>query len=254
MPEADVRILLLDIEGTTTPIDFVYKVLFPYARRHVREFVEIHANDLLAEINGLKAEHRADNEHGNNPPVWRESSSDLLLDSIAEYFNWLMDLDRKSTSLKALQGKIWEAGYLSGRLRSEVYPDLPPAFARWRDQGRQIYIYSSGSVLAQKLLFAHTTNGDLSESISGYFDTTTGAKKASSSYQSIAANIGRPAREVLFISDVTGELDAARSAEMQTILCMRPGNAEAQSETHRAVDTFDVVLPNLQRKLLVCDE
>jgi enolase-phosphatase E1 len=244
MSEADVHAILLDIEGTTTPIDFVYKVLFPYARQHVREFVELHANDLLEEISALKAEHGADNEHGNNPPAWRESSSALLLESIRDYVNWLMDLDRKSTALKALQGKIWEAGYLSGRLRGEIYPDVPPAFARWRKQGRQIYIYSSGSVLAQKLLFAHTTNGDLSEWISGYFDTTTGAKKAASSYHSIAENIGHAAGEILFMSDVTGELDAARSAGLQTILCVRPGNAEAQSETHRAVETFNLVFPD----------
>ncbi|HEV7682478.1 MAG TPA: acireductone synthase [Pyrinomonadaceae bacterium] len=245
MSEANVHAVLLDIEGTTTPIDFVYKVLFPYARQHVRDFIELRANDLVANISELKSEHRTDDEHGNNPPAWRESSADLLRDSVAEYVNWLMDLDRKSTALKTLQGKIWQAGYLNGRLRGEVYPDVPPAFGRWREQGRLIYIYSSGSVLAQKLLFAHTTNGDLSESISGYFDTTTGAKQAAASYQSIAENICRAASEVLFMSDVTGELDAARSAGMQTILCVRPGNAEALSETHRAVHTFDVVFPNL---------
>jgi enolase-phosphatase E1 len=245
MSESNVRAIVLDIEGTTTPIDFVYKVLFPYARQHVREFVELRANDLHENISGLNAEYRADNEQGNKPPAWQESSSNLLLDSITAYVNWLMDLDRKSTALKALQGKIWEAGYLSGRLRGEVYPDVPPAFARWRKQGKQIYIYSSGSVLAQKLLFAHTKNGDLSEHISRYFDTTTGPKKAASSYQSIAENIGRAARKVLFMSDVTGELDAARSAGMHTILCVRPGNAEGHSETHRVVHTFDVVIPNL---------
>jgi enolase-phosphatase E1 len=245
MSESDVRTILLDIEGTTTPVDFVYTVLFPYAREHVREFVEHQANDLIEDISELKAEHGADNEHGSNPPPWRESSSDLLIDSISEYVNWLMDLDRKSTVLKALQGKIWEAGYLSGHLRGEVYPDVPPAFARWREQGRQIYIYSSGSVLAQKLLFAHTANGDLSEFLSGYFDTTTGAKKAPSSYQSIAESIGQSAREILFMSDVAGELDAARSAGMQTILCIRQENAEVLSETYRAVGTFDVLFRNL---------
>src|SRR6185295_16932257 len=126
----DVRILLLDIEGTTTPIDFVYQVLFPYARRHVTEFVQLHANDLQEEIAALKTEHRADSVTGNNLPEWREGSQDLLVESTAEYVYWLMDADRKSTALKALQGKIWEAGYLSGRLRAEVYPDVPPAFAR----------------------------------------------------------------------------------------------------------------------------
>jgi enolase-phosphatase E1 len=153
-----------------------------------------------------------------------------------------MDLDRKSTALKALQGKIWEAGYTSGRLRGEVYQDVPPAFARWRKQGKRIYIYSSGSVLAQKLLFAHTTNGDLGPYISAYFDTTTGAKKAATSYQTIAEQVGCRASEVLFISDVTSELDAALNAGMQTTLCVRPGNAETASERHRVVRTFAEVL------------
>jgi enolase-phosphatase E1 len=149
-----------------------------------------------------------------------------------------MSQDRKSTALKSLQGKIWEAGYLNGRLHSEVYPDVPPAFARWTRQQKRIYIYSSGSVLAQQLLFAHTANGDLTGYISGYFDTTTGPKKVAASYQSIAEAIGCPAAEVLFLSDVTGELDAATDAGMQTTLCVRPGNAETQSDTHRAVQTF----------------
>jgi enolase-phosphatase E1 len=243
MPEADVRILLLDIEGTTTPIDFVYKVLFPDARQNVREFIQLHANDLLDDISALKAEHRIDNENGNGPPGWQETSPESLVDSITEYVYWLMDLDRKSTALKALQGKIWEAGYASGRLRGEVYPDVPPAFARWRKQGKQIYIYSSGSVLAQKLLFRHTTNGDLTGHIGGYFDTTTGAKKAATSYQTIAEQIGSRASEVLFMSDVTSELDAALNAGMQTTLCVRPGNAETESETHRAIRTFAEILP-----------
>lgn len=237
------RALLLDIEGTTTPIDFVYKILFPYARQHVRAFVELHDSDLSADISALKAEQRTDSETGNDPPAWRESSPELLVESIAEYVYWLMDLDRKSTALKSLQGKIWEAGYVNGRLHSEVYPDVPPAFARWTSQQKQIYIYSSGSILAQKLLFAHTTNGDLTGDLSGYFDTTTGPKKVAASYQSIAAAIGCDADEVLFLSDVTGELDAARNAGMQTTLCVRPGNAETRSDAHRAVQTFADVIP-----------
>ena len=242
MAAANVQALLLDIEGTTTPIDFVYKVLFPYARHNVRAFVELHHNDLLDDISALKAEQRIDSETGANPPAWRESSPDSLVESIAGYVDWLMDLDRKSTALKSLQGKIWEAGYLNGRLHSEVYPDVPPAFARWTGQQKRIYIYSSGSILAQQLLFAHTTNGDLTGYISGYFDTTIGPKKVAASYQSIAAAIGCDAGEVLFLSDVTGELDAARNAGMQTTLCVRPGNAETQSDTHRAVRTFAEVI------------
>ena len=245
MPDANVRAILLDIEGTTTPIEFVYEVLFPYARRHLQEFIQqqYRSEDLRAIISGLRVEHRADIDKGHGPPVWRRESADSELESVIRYVEWLMDEDRKSTALKSLQGKIWEAGYLSGRLRGEVFPDVPPAFARWRRQEKRIYIYSSGSVLAQKLLFSHTTDGDLTEYISDYFDTTTGAKTHSASYQSICAIIGLPVAEVLFLSDVTAELDAARNAEMLTTLCVRPGNAEAKSATHATVHSFEVVFP-----------
>jgi enolase-phosphatase E1 len=243
MRAENVRAILLDIEGTTTPIDFVYKVLFPYARLHLKEFLQLHLKDLGDNIAALKAEYRTDLENGTDLPEWHESSDNSLVESITRYVCWLMDLDRKSTGLKSLQGKIWEAGYMSGRLRSEVYPDVPPALRRWSLQQKQIYIYSSGSVLAQKLLFAHTMAGDLTQYISGYFDTTTGPKKIALSYQTIAEKIALPAREVLFLSDVTGELNAARDAGIQTTLCVRPGNVETESAGHPPVQTFEVVLP-----------
>jgi enolase-phosphatase E1 len=145
--------------------------------------------------------------------------------------------------LKSLQGKVWEGGYLSGLLRGQVYADVPRAFARWRGQGRGVYIFSSGSVLAQKLLFAHTTEGDLTPYIDGYFDTTTGAKTEAASYRSIAAAIGSPAPEVLFVSDVAAELEAARDAGMQTALCVRDGRAGPEAPARPTVRTFDSVFP-----------
>jgi enolase-phosphatase E1 len=240
-----VSTILLDIEGTTTPIEFVYEVLFPFAHQHVKEFIQQHREsaDVRADIAALRVEYLADIESGDELPSWREDSDESWLESVTAYVQWQMKQDRKSTALKSLQGKIWEAGYLSGRLLSQVYPDVPPAFARWRKQEKKIYIYSSGSILAQKLLFAHTTYGDLSSYINGYFDTTTGAKRVSASYQSIAEKIALPAGDVLFLSDVTAELDAARSAGMQTRLCVRAGNAEVESTMHPAVHTFDVVFP-----------
>lgn len=245
MSDANIKAILLDIEGTTTPIKFVYEVLFPFARQHVKEFIQQHREsaNVRADIVALKAEYLADVENGEKPPAWRDDSDESWLESVTAYFHWQMKQDRKSTALKSLQGKIWEAGYLSGHLLSQVYPDVPPAFERWRKQEKNIYIYSSGSILAQKLLFAHTTYGDLSGYINDYFDTTTGPKRAAASYLAIAEKIALPAGEVLFLSDVTAELDAARGAGMQTTLCVRPGNAEVESTTHPTVRTFDVVFP-----------
>jgi enolase-phosphatase E1 len=239
------RTILLDVEGTTTPVAFVYEVLFPFVRLRVAEFLRRHqdSDEMRADIVALKAEHDADVEAGRAPPEWREDSADSTRESAARYVHWLMDQDRKSTALKSLQGKVWEEGYARGELRGSVYRDVPPAFARWRTQGRRVYIFSSGSVLAQRLLFVHTADGDLTTYISGYFDTTTGPKSSAASYCSIAADIGAHAADVLFLSDSTAELDAAREAGMQTALCVRPGNPEPQTQTHARVETFDVLFP-----------
>lgn len=237
--------ILLDIEGTTTPVEFVYEALFPFARRNVEAFVRerYDSADTCAQLDALRREHHADDERGQHPPPWSDATPEAHTDSAARYVHWLMDRDRKSTALKSLQGKIWEGGYREGSLKSEVYPDVPAAFARWRAQGRSIHIYSSGSVLAQKLLFAHTDHGDLTPHLAGYFDTTTGPKKESASYQAIAAEINLPVSSILFLSDVTAELDAARDAGMQTALCVRPGNNQTSSDAHKIVHTFDVVFP-----------
>jgi enolase-phosphatase E1 len=154
-----------------------------------------------------------------------------------------MDQDRKSSGLKSLQGKIWEHGYRSGELKSHVYPDVPPAFERWRRHGKEIAIFSSGSVLAQKLLFAHTGSGDLSRFIGNYFDTTTGAKTDAASYQRIASALALRAPAVLFLSDTVAELDAARSAGMHTALCVRPERPETDGCEHPALVTFESVFP-----------
>ncbi len=245
MSDLNVSAILLDIEGTTTPIEFVYEVLFPFAHQHARDFIRQHRKsaDVQADIAALRLEYLADSERGSETPAWQDDSDDSWLESVTAYVHWQMKLDRKSTALKSLQGKIWEAGYLSGRLLGQVYPDVPAAFARWRKQEKQIYIYSSGSILAQKLLFAHASDGDLSGYINDYFDTTTGAKTAPASYHAIAERVALPAREILFLSDVTAELDAAREADVRTTLCVRPGNTEVKSTTHPIVKSLAVVLP-----------
>lgn len=243
MRETQARAILLDIEGTTTPIDFVYQVLFPYARHHLREFIQQYhrAGEVRAGLAMLREEHAMDVQKKMGPPVWKDGSVDLQVESAVAYVYWLMDRDRKSTALKSLQGKIWEAGYRSGALRGQVFADVPPAFARWSGQQKEIAIFSSGSVLAQKLLFANTTAGDLTEFIRSYFDTTIGAKTEAGSYRRIANEIRLPPSEILFLSDVIAELDAARLAGMRTALCVRPGQPHPASCTHPIIHTFDEV-------------
>src|SRR5882762_2093045 len=203
---SDIRAILLDIEGTTTPIEFVHQVLFPYARARVHAYLE------QGDIALLRAEYAAELP-SPDLPAWDPEA----------YVYWLMDRDRKSTALKALQGRIWEAGYRAGELKGkgEVYPDVRPALERWHAAGKTIAIFSSGSVQAQRDLFANTTAGDLSAFLSAYFDTTTGPKREAISYRKISTALGRSPRDILFVSDVAAELDAARAAEMRTALCMR---------------------------------
>ena len=158
------------------------------------------------------------------------------------YVHWLMDRDRKSTGLKSLQGKIWEEGYRSGELKSEVYPDVPPAFEHWRRQEVELAIFSSGSVQAQRALFAHTAAGNLTRFIQAYFDTTTGPKTSPQSYERIAATLGRIPSEVLFVSDVSAELDAALAAGMRTALCVRTPGILPSTDVHRVIHSFDELL------------
>lgn len=216
----DTKAILLDIEGTTTPIDFVYRVLFPYARRGFPEWLRenISDPDIESDLARLREENRVDPDQ---PPAWDESSK---IDSALEYLLWLMDRDRKSTALKSLQGRIWEQGYRSGELTSVIYPDVKPAMEDWKRLGLRIAIYSSGSVPAQKLLFGHTTEGDLTPLIDAWFDTRVGAKREVESYRRIADSLGIDPAEILFVSDVTAELDAAQNAGMKTALSIRPGN------------------------------
>ena len=239
-----VKVILLDIEGTTTPVDFVYQVLFPYARDHVSEFLKEHLEAARAEIEQLRADHEADCRHGLNPPNWVEESSRSRVESVVTYVHWLMEQDRKATALKALQGKIWQRGYQTGALRSEVYEDVPRAFARWQSQQRAISIYSSGSALAQKLLFAHTVEGDLTGYISNYFDTNVGPKTSADSYRRIATKLQVPGSGVLFVSDVAAELDGAESAALQTVLCVRSGRSEPVASAYPVIHSFDEIFPS----------
>jgi len=238
-----IRGILLDIEGTTTPVAFVYDVLFPFARAHMRSFLEAHAAEpeIRAEIEALRREHGADSAKPEAQQPWGDSPA-YQVEAAAGYALWLMDRDRKSTPLKSLQGRIWEAGYRSGELRGQVYPDVPPALARWKQQSRCVAIFSSGSVQAQKLLFRHSEAGDLTRFIDAYFDTTTGPKQEPQSYRRIAEALALKPPSILFISDVAAELEAARAAGMQTLLSVRSSAKPLCGARYPAIHSFHAVL------------
>ena len=241
-----IRAILLDIEGTTTPIDFVYKALFPYARTRLNQFLLEHGNqaDVREYIKNLRSQHREDTAQNLNPPRWMDGSSILELGSAAAYAAWLMARDSKCSALKSLQGKIWQEGYEKGELHGEVYPDVPPALARWTSEGKIIAIFSSGSVLAQKLLFSSTPAGDLTKYLAAYFDTTSGPKNSPESYTQIARALAVEPPAVLFLSDVEKELDAARTTGMLTALSLRPGTAQPEKSLHRVIYSFNELLPH----------
>ena len=220
------RAILTDIEGTTSSIRFVHEVLFPYARAHMARFVRDHGED--PEVRPWL---RAAAHEGHVPEDDLAAIADLLV-------CWI-DADRKATPLKALQGMIWKQGYADGAYRAHVYPEVPDRLRAWHAAGLALYVYSSGSVPAQKLFFGHSEAGDLTPLLSGYFDTETGPKREAGSYRRIADSIGLPAADILFLSDVTAELDAAREAGMRTTLLCRPPATCPEAGGHPCVHDFD---------------
>ena len=231
------KAILLDIEGTTSSISFVYDVLFPFIRRELVSFLSanwdngdvIKARDQIAKDAGAGSF----NAWCATDPVHKP------LDKVCAEVYRLMDADIKATGLKDLQGLVSRQGYLSGVLKSHVYPDVPEAMKRWNSAGIDLRIYSSGSVMAQRMFFKHTVAGDLTGFLKGYYDTTTGPKRSVSSYTSIVVNMCQAPGDVLFISDVTAELDAARQAGLRTVLSVRQGNAAAApGHGHTAVTDF----------------
>jgi len=232
---------LLDIEGTTTPVDFVYKTLFPFAAERVDGYLRRHLGEpeTMSLLEDLRRAHAA--EWTDHPAIgpWLRRTSEEEIVSATRYVRHLITQDRKVTPLKTLQGKIWEEGYRSGDLLGTVYEDVPRAFMRWRADGKHIAIFSSGSVLAQKLLFGHSNEGDLTKYIEAHFDTTTGPKREAKSYSAIAGALRAESGNVLFVSDVEAELDAAKEAGIQTALMIRPGAAEATNARHATIKSFD---------------
>jgi enolase-phosphatase E1 len=225
-----IRAILTDIEGTTSSIRFVHDVLFPYARAHIAEFVRCNAEDprIVSHLNDVRL----------------LAGADLDLEGIiAQLVAWI-DADAKITPLKALQGMIWEAGYRNGDFTGHVYPDAVKRLERWSGSGIRLYVFSSGSVQAQQLLFAHSDTGDLTPLFSGYYDTRIGNKRDPSAYATIAGDIGLPPPDILFLSDIREELDAARAAGMHTTWLVRGATPDPAAAHPQAGDFDAIALPD----------
>ena len=214
--------VLLDIEGTTTAISFVYDALFPFARAQIGAFLTAHWDDPAV---------RADSGRlGDGAATTPEAAARAAVA--------LMDADVKDTGLKALQGRVWAAGYASGELRGHVYPDVPVALRAFAARGVPAYIYSSGSVAAQRLLFGCSDAGDLTPLLAGYFDTTTGPKLDPTSYRAIATAVALPPEALLFVTDHLGEAEAARVAGLQVAVSRRPGNPPLPPHDFRVITSL----------------
>jgi enolase-phosphatase E1 len=221
-------VVLLDVEGTTSSVSYVYDVLFPYARRELTAFLAARWDE--ADVAAARARIAQD---AGDPSLAGDRGR------LASEVIRLMDADSKATGLKELQGLIWREGFRAGTLQAHVFADVPEALDRWTAAGAVVGIYSSGSVTAQKLFFGHTEAGDLLPYLRGHFDTTMGPKRERGSYAAIVQTLGRRPAEVLFLSDVAAELDAARDAGLATGLVLRPGNAPvADANGHPAVTSL----------------
>jgi enolase-phosphatase E1 len=224
----EIRAIVTDIEGTTSSIDFVRDVLFPYARKRLPAYVETHGD--TPEVQHWL--HEAAKEAG-----LIEASRQEIIEML---LRWI-DEDRKSTALKALQGMIWKDGYEAGDYRAHVYPEVPARLRAWRAQGLKLYVYSSGSVPAQKLFFRYSDAGDLGPLFAGYFDTQTGPKREAASYAAIAEAIDEQPAHILFLSDIVQELDAARAAGFQTGWLLRDPAQASGTPIHPAYRDFDAI-------------
>ena len=221
-----IKTIVTDIEGTTSSLSFVKDVLFPYSREHMAEFVRAHAQEPAVR-------HELDE-------VRRLSGKNLTeAEVIEQLLRWIAE-DKKITPLKSLQGMIWEDGYKKGDFKGHMYEDAVRHLEKWKQAGIRLYVFSSGSVQAQKLLFAHTGYGDLTPLFSGYFDTNIGNKREADSYRKIAAAIGSAPDDILFLSDIREELDAAHAAGMQTIWLVRDGAIDPKA-AHRQITNFDAI-------------
>lgn len=225
-----IRAIVTDIEGTTSSISFVKDVLFPYARKRLPAYVETHAD-------------QPEVQHWLHEAAKEAGLIEASRQEVIELLEHWIDEDRKSTALKALQGMIWKDGYEEGEYRAHMYPEVAARLHAWRGEGLHLYVYSSGSVPAQKLFFRYSESGDLTPVFAGYFDTETGPKREMQSYQRIVEAIGERPEHVLFLSDVVEELDAAQAAGLKTGWLLRPPMEVPAQPRHPTYTSFDAIQP-----------
>ena len=223
-----IKAILVDIEGTTSPISFVKNVMFPHSKERIDSFIKKHKNDpkvkqIIEEVKQI------------------EKNQNLSDEDVANVLKQWIDEDKKVAPLKEIQGLIWKEGFETGELKAPVYDDAYQKLKEWKEKVL-VYIYSSGSVEAQKLFFSHTEKGNILDWFSGHFDTRTGNKKEDTSYKKIAEQIGTSPEEVLFLSDNPDEIKAAAQAGMKVIRIVRPNDAEyIQDFPYKQVSSFDEI-------------
>ncbi|KAM4710553.1 enolase-phosphatase E1 [Discoglossus pictus] len=251
-----VTVILLDIEGTTTPITFVKDILFPYIKDNVSTYLHQHweEEECQEDVSRLRIQAEKDSHLSGFVAIPRlsENSTNLeqVIQALVDNVHWQMSSDRKTTALKQLQGHMWRSAYVTGQLRGEVYEDVGLAIRKWREAGLKVYIYSSGSIEAQKLLFGYSMEGDLLELFDGHFDTTSGHKVESESYRNIAKSIGCQTKNILFLTDITKEAKAAEEAGAHVAVVVRPGNVALTDEKkckYRFITSFSqIIQPSAQ--------
>ena len=246
-PPSTIHQVLLDIEGTTCPVQFVSEVLFPYAQAKLLPFLTSHRSEdpirqLLQEVaDALLADPSPEAVALRAAAPAADHQGSFGLTTLCSYLDWLIQTDRKITPLKDLQGRIWDEGYHQGDLIAPLFADVPKALKRWHTQGLGLSVYSSGSVQAQKLLYSHTESGDLSPLFSHWFDTRTGAKNDPESYRTIARLLNSQPANVVFISDAIGELTAAEQAGMAVLFSLRPGNPQQDPQHFRPIQSYEAL-------------
>jgi len=243
-----IQAILLDIEGTTCPVDFVSKTLFPFAQKHLSTTLATRKDK--PEIASLVEDAIHEWSHDSDPTsqtLWKQlKQNPPSIQEVEAYLEHLIKADRKSTALKDLQGMIWKQGYQSGQLKSPLFKDVRPQLDAWKQHGLVLAVYSSGSIQAQKLLYSHTEEGDLSDCFDQWFDTHTGPKLAALSYKMIAQKLGITVDEVLFVSDNPAECDAAQQAGMHVVFCVRDGNPHQDPGNHPVARQFsDIDVNNI---------
>ena len=240
--------LLLDIEGTTCPVSFVSDVLFPFAKQELSHYIKQHwdkspDNEQIKAAKKEWLDDRSTESVQIKQQVIKGESEEM--DGLIQYLKHLISIDKKSTALKDLQGKIWEHGYNNGDLKSQLFPETAECLREWRKQGLALSVYSSGSIQAQKLLYRHSPAGDLEKLFSHWFDTHTGPKKSTESYIKIAEQLGSSPNKIWFVSDNGAECDSARSAGMHTLFSLRDGNPDRDPRDHTVVQSLREVSAHL---------